>query len=212
VYPAGHTITLLRPLLLDLGAVAKGLAIDLAARELRELGDYAIDAGGDLYLAGCSPAGGPWSAGIRHPREEGHLVGAIRVSNRAVCSSGDYERRTSGGDHHILDPRSGSCAAGVASATVVAPTAMLADALATAAFVLGAVDGLRLLDRHGVDGLIVSESAMGLERHATRGMFSVYDLGHEAVHMEPPPVAVFPDAERTAPAGAGGPRSARRRR
>jgi thiamine biosynthesis lipoprotein len=207
-----HTVTLLRPLILDLGAVAKGLAIDLAARELRDLGDYAIDAGGDLYLAGRNPSGAPWSAGIRHPREPEQLLGAIRVSDRAVCSSGDYERRASGGDHHILDPRTGSCAAGVASATVVAPTAMLADALATAAFVLGPADGLRLLDRHGVDGLIVSESATGLERHATRGMFSVYDLGEEAVHVEPPPVAVLPHAERAAPAGAGGSRPARRPR
>ena len=55
--PAQRTITLLRPLILDLGAVAKGLAIDMAARELMPLEDYAIDAGGDLYVAGCNPDG-----------------------------------------------------------------------------------------------------------------------------------------------------------
>jgi thiamine biosynthesis lipoprotein len=55
----------------------------------------------------------------------------------------------------------------LASVTVVAPNAMLADALATAAFVLGPQEGLRLFDRLGVDGLIVTPQ---LERYATRGM------------------------------------------
>ena len=55
--PDRKTITLLRPLILDLGAVAKGLAIDLAARELRPFENFAIDAGGDLYLGGCNPNG-----------------------------------------------------------------------------------------------------------------------------------------------------------
>ena len=60
-----RTITLDRPLTLDLGAVAKGLAIDMAARELQPFEDFAIDAGGDLYLGGCNPDGAPWSIG--HP-------------------------------------------------------------------------------------------------------------------------------------------------
>jgi thiamine biosynthesis lipoprotein len=59
----------------------------------------------------------------------------------------------------------------VASVTVVAPTAMLADALATAAFVLGPTDGIRLFDRLGVDGLIVTPT---LERYATQGISSGY--------------------------------------
>ena len=165
------TITLLRPLILDLGAVAKGLAIDLAARELRPFENFAIDAGGDLYLGGCSPNGGPWSIGIRHPRRDHELIDSVRVSNRAVCTSGDYERRSPAGDegHHILDPRTEVSPHAVASVTVVAPTAMLADALATAAFVLGPADGIQLFDRLGVDGLIVSPT---LERYTTQGLFS----------------------------------------
>jgi FAD:protein FMN transferase len=165
-------ITLLSPLILDLGAVAKGLAIDMAARELQVLENYAIDAGGDLYLGGYSPDGAPWSVGIRHPRHDDQLIDSLRVSNRAVCTSGDYERLSSSGDggHHILDPRTGGSAHTVASVTVVAPTAMAADALATAAFVLGPADGIRLLERQGVDGLMVSPT---LERHSTRGMSSV---------------------------------------
>jgi FAD:protein FMN transferase len=157
-----RTITLDRSLTLDLGAVAKGLAVDAAARELRRFGDFAIDAGGDLYLGGRNPDGALWSVGIRHPRHDGQLIDSLSVSNKAVCTSGDYERGA-----HILDPRSGAAPADVASVTVVAPTAMVADALATAAFVLGPAEGIALLERHGVDGLIVTHA---LERHETAGL------------------------------------------
>jgi FAD:protein FMN transferase len=173
-----RTITLRRPLILDLGSVAKGLAIDMAARELSAFRDYAIDAGGDLYLAGRNENGNAWSVGIRHPRQDRELIDTIQVSDAAVCTSGDYERRAAGdGGHHIIDPRSSTSAAGAASVTVVAPTAMAADALATAAFVLGPSDGLQLLARQGVDGLIVSPT---LDRYATPGLRSRYHLGDEA--------------------------------
>jgi thiamine biosynthesis lipoprotein len=167
VNPDRKTITLHRPLILDLGAVAKGLAIDMAARELQPLRHFAIDAGGDLYLAGRSPDGEPWSVGVRHPRRDHELIDTLRVSDMAVCTSGDYERRDAETDgHHVLDPRTGASANAVASVTVVAPTAVSADALGTAAFVLGPADGIRLFARHGVDGLIVSPN---LERYATPG-------------------------------------------
>ena len=167
--PERRTITLIRPLILDLGAVAKGLAIDLASRELLSFENFAIDAGGDLYLGGCNAEDEPWSVGIRHPRHESELIESVRVSNRAVCTSGDYESRTAAGNasHHILDPRTGVSARSVASVTVVAPTAMLADAASTAAFVLGPAEGILLFNRLGVDGLIVSPT---LERFSTRGM------------------------------------------
>ncbi len=175
--PHRRTITLRRPLTLDLGAVAKGLAVDTAARELAPFRDFAIDAGGDLYLGGSNPQGSPWSVGIRHPRRDGELIDSLRVSNKAVCTSGDYERLTDdggsadpGAEHHILDPRTGLSPHAVASATVVAEGAMLADALATAAFVLGPEDGIQLLNRMGVDGLIVTQE---LERFETRGLHHV---------------------------------------
>jgi thiamine biosynthesis lipoprotein len=165
----GRTITLRRPLILDLGAVAKGLAVDAAARELLPFTDFAIDAGGDLFFGGHDPGGGPWSVGIRHPRLDGQIIDVLQVSDRAVCTSGDYERRVGGEGlrHHILDPRSGHSPGAVASATVVAPTALLADALATAACVLGPAEGLRLLDRLGVEGLLLTPE---LERFETPGL------------------------------------------
>jgi thiamine biosynthesis lipoprotein len=168
------TILLLRPLTLDLGAVVKGLAVDLAACELAPFEDFAIDAGGDLYLGGLNERGSPWSVGVRHPRDEKQLIASLQVSNQAVCTSGDYERRIQDSDghgvsHHILDPRtSGTSPHAVASATVVASRAMLADALATAAFVLGPQAGMQFLDRMGVEGLIVTPE---LEQYQTRGLY-----------------------------------------
>jgi thiamine biosynthesis lipoprotein len=142
--------------------------VDAAARELEPFRDFAIDAGGDLYLGGSNEQGTPWSIGIRHPRNGHEPIAFLRVSNEAVCTSGDYERRTPGGNsHHILDPRIGASAGAVASATVVASGAMLADALATAAFVLGPEEGIELLNRMGVEGLIVTPE---LEQFETRGL------------------------------------------
>jgi thiamine biosynthesis lipoprotein len=181
-----QTITLRRPLLLDLGAVAKGLAVDLAARELAASRDFAIDAGGDLYLGGTNHDGESWSIGIRHPRQPGECIAAVRVSDRAICTSGDYERQVPAGlasskptadltrstphppdaGHHIVDPRSGFSPSDVSSVTVIAPSAMLADALATTAFVLGPEDGRAWLERMGVEGLIVTSA---LELITTKG-------------------------------------------
>jgi thiamine biosynthesis lipoprotein len=160
-----QTVTLRKPLLLDLGAVAKGLAVDVAARELEPFTNFAVDAGGDLYLGGHNAEGEPWSIGIRHPREQS-LIETMQLSNAAVCTSGDYEKKsaTEPDVHHIMDARSGATATALASVTVVAPSAMVADALATAAFALGPVDGLSFLERHGVRGLMITPS---LERFET---------------------------------------------
>lgn len=181
VDPDHKTITVVHPLVLDLGAVAKGLAVDMAARELLPFENFAIDAGGDLYLGGHNAHGDSWSVGIRHPRDEVQLIETLRASNTAVCTSGDYERpsSTDPAGHHIIDPGTGYSPRMLASVTVVAPSAMVADALATAAFVLGPEKGLEMLERHGVNGLMISPT---LERFATRGMPGVTEVGVRTTH------------------------------
>jgi FAD:protein FMN transferase len=150
-------ILLRRPLLLDLGAVAKGLAIDLAAKELATFERYAIDAGGDIYAGVTSGSAAAWRVGIRNPVDESALIETVQLRNAAACTSGGYERPATGaGEHHLLDPRTGRSPNRLSSVTVVAPTAMVADALATAAFVLGPSKGLRLLHGQGVGGLLVT--------------------------------------------------------
>jgi FAD:protein FMN transferase len=159
--PQQRTILLRRPLVLDLGAVAKGLAVDAAARELAPCKDFLVDAGGDMYAGGCNYEGKPWRIGIRHPREAGEFIDEVELSDMAVCTSGDYARQT-----HLLDPRNSASASGVASVTVIAPVAMLADALATAAFVIGPPQAIEFLERMGAGGLIVTPQ---LECYRTQG-------------------------------------------
>jgi len=170
-----RTIRIERPLVLDLGAVAKGLAIDLAVRELRGLGDFALDAGGDLYLSGANGEGESWSVGICHPRAPTTLLATVRASNVAICTSGNYERRDVAPDGHIVDGRTLVTATTCESATVAAPLALVADALSTAAFVLGPADGLALLERHDVAGLIVDPS---LNVHMTSKWREQFELVH----------------------------------
>lgn len=167
--PRGCTVTLKRPLLLDLGAVAKGFAIDLAASELAAFPDFAINAGGDVFVRGCNRTGSAWRIGVRHPRRAAALIDTLSVTDAAVCTSGDYERPRSHGlaGHHIIQPAAGCSAEGAASVTVIAPTAMVADALSTAAFALGPERGIALLEEQGVQGIIVTP---GLRTVTTAGI------------------------------------------
>ncbi len=153
-----RTITLRRPLVLDLNAVAKGLAIDLAVQELKPYRHFCVEAGGDLFVRGHNAAGSNWHVGIQHPRAEGLLARTLHLSDVAVCTSGDYERRAPGAgrEGHILDARTRQPVTDLASVTVVAPTAMAADGLSTAAMVLGGDRGLEFLDQQGVRGLLVA--------------------------------------------------------
>jgi len=152
-----HTVLLRRPLILDLNAVSKGLAIDLAARELQAYPNVCVEAGGDLYVRGHNPVGEAWHIGIQHPRAEGVLAHTLHLTDTAVCTSGDYERRAGEGvgEGHILDARTRRPVADLASVTVIAPSAMAADGLSTAAMVLGRERGLHFLEAQRVGGLLI---------------------------------------------------------
>ncbi len=169
---SARSIRLERALVLDLGAVAKGLAIDMAVQELRPLANFAVDAGGDVYCAGHNDHELPWTIGIRHPREPQALLTRVSLTDAALCTSGDYERRVgnSESEHHVLDPSTGVSPREVTSASVIAPSAMVADALGTAAFVLGCTEGLALLERHELRACLVNAQ---LVRHTTPGWIDV---------------------------------------
>jgi FAD:protein FMN transferase len=146
---------------LDLGAIAKGWAVDCAIGKLEASGirDAIVDAGGDLRILGSRPGKGFWRIGVQHPRDPGTLLATFELRDTAIVTSGDYERFfiVSGERyHHILDPATGQPARGCRSVTVLAPSAAEADACATAAFVLGPDKGIAFLqDRPGVRGFIV---------------------------------------------------------
>lgn len=137
----------------DLGGIAKGYAVDRVARIFKEKGikRAMINIGGNLYLIG-HPS---WSVGIKDPKDPNKLIGKIRIDKEAgIATSGNYER-----PGHIIDPRTGKSASSVLSVTIVAPTAIEADALSTGVFVLGKEKGSELIEKlPEIEGVIIDEN------------------------------------------------------
>ncbi|MFC1833380.1 FAD:protein FMN transferase [Thermodesulfobacteriota bacterium] len=166
---------------LDLGAIAKGYALDRAKEVLTKYGvsSALINAGGDVLGMGLKQPGKPWRVGIQDPRNPRDIVAVVDLTDRVIVTSGDYERFfTKDGKryHHILDPRTGYPARGVQSVTIVAPDGVTADALATAVFVLGPGQGLEIIESTpGVEGFFIDSSGEvrvssgGTEIFETRG-------------------------------------------
>jgi thiamine biosynthesis lipoprotein len=153
------TLFLPRPeMRIGIAGIGKGYGVDRAADVLEERGftDYIVDGGGDIRLRGAKPDG-PWRVGIRHPRQPDQLYAALNTEAGAVVSSGDYFQffeKDGVRYHHILDPTTGRPARRTVAVTVIARTAMDADALATGMFVLGPERGLALAERmEGVEAL-----------------------------------------------------------
>jgi thiamine biosynthesis lipoprotein len=147
---------------IDLGGIAKGYAVDRAFELLKSLGyrNLIINAGGDLRVGGLK-IDQPWSIGIQHPRESQKILARISVSDMAVATSGDYEKfflYQGKRYHHIFSPKDGFPTDDCQSVTVICKEGMIADALATAVFVLGPEKGYTLCQKlEGVDCLIVDQ-------------------------------------------------------
>ena len=129
-----------RDLHLDLGAIAKGYGIDRATSVLRHRGirHAIVTVGGDLFALGNSPEGEAWTVGIRSPHDEHALSATLRVSDRAVATSGDYERFFMWHGmryHHLIDPATAAPRlTNFHSATVLAGRCIDADAASTSVF------------------------------------------------------------------------------
>jgi thiamine biosynthesis lipoprotein len=149
---------------ISLGGIAKGYAVDHAAKVLRDAGltSFYVQAGGDLYAAGKKPDGSDWSAGIRDPRgAEGVYFAILPVSDHAFSTAGDYERSyviDGKRYHHIIDPRTGKPATASRSVTIYAPTAFLADEIDDAVFILGPKKGLALVESLDDVGAVIVDA------------------------------------------------------
>ena len=136
---------------LTLDGIAKGYIVDQMAAALERAGiaRYLVEAGGDIRTGGLKEDGLPWAVAVRDPAGDGRLPGTLYLSGGAVATSGSYERYYDATRrfHHLVDPVTGSSPHDSVSATVVAPTATAADALATAVMVLGASAGVALVQR-----------------------------------------------------------------
>ena len=166
---------------IDLSAIAKGYGVDAVCVRLKELGhlNALVEVGGELRTMGNADGDRPWRIGIDRPTTMGPSMGEslqaiIEVGERAIATSGDYRnwREVDGVRiSHTIDPRTGRPVDNtVASATVLAPSCMEADALATALMVLGPEQGLKLIETmSGVeaslilreDGIYLVESSSG---------------------------------------------------
>jgi len=169
-------------MLLGLGGIAKGYALDQAARALRAMGvrDFLLSAGGQVY-AGGTRAGRPWRVGIRDPRgRPGDYFATLEIRDASLATSGDYERyfeRDGVRYHHVLDPRTGMPARGVRSVTVISPDATLADALSTALMVLGVERGLDVAASYeNVEAVFVDDAGAV---HTTPGISSKLTRLHD---------------------------------
>jgi len=145
---------------LDFGGIAKGFAVDKAMAALLAQGVHhaLVNAGGDLFAMSTATTETSWIVDIQHPHVADRSLATIPVHNRSVATSGNYENyfEQHGQRYgHLIDPRTGYPVASVASVTTLANTAMQADAISTAAFVLGPEQGFALLERlPNVEGIM----------------------------------------------------------
>ena len=156
---------------LDLGGIAKGWAADEAARRLGMHGPALIDAGGDIAVSGPLSNGARWPIGVADPSDPERNLEMLMIARGGVATSGrDYRRWQRNGiwKHHIIDPRTGEPAeTDIITATVIAPTALQAEAAAKRVFISGGRAGLDWLDgQTTLAGLLVLEG--GYVLHCSR--------------------------------------------
>lgn len=124
-------LTLDGPATIDVGALGKGRLVDLVVAEVEAevAGDVVVDASGDLAVRGTAQR-----IGLEHPFDPKRAIGVVEITDRALCASAINRRAWGSGLHHVLDARTGQPVRTIAATWAIAPTAMRADAVATALF------------------------------------------------------------------------------
>lgn len=127
----GEALTTVRPVLLDVGAAGKGYLVDLVSDLLTEHGirEHIVDASGDLRTRGV-----PMRIALEHPLNPRKAIGVAELPDGAFCASATNRRAWGDGLHHVLDAATGLPVRGVLATWVLAPTALVADGIATALF------------------------------------------------------------------------------
>lgn len=128
----GNTIETREPLVIDFGAVGKGLLVDLVSALMERAGheDFVVDGGGDMRHRGLEPI----EIGLEHPFDPTRVVGTTSLRNASLCASAINRRAWGDGLHHVLDGRTGRPTKGVVATWVMASDTATADGLATALF------------------------------------------------------------------------------
>ena len=153
------SIVVLQNTKLDFGAVAKGYAVDKAVQMLEQSKVPAalVNAGGEVKGFGSD-----WVVGIQHPRKKNEILEKIKLHGMSVATSGDYEQYFEANGkryHHILNPKTGMPANECQSVTVISKENKIADALATAVFVLGPKKGMELVNKiDDIEAMIIDSN------------------------------------------------------
>jgi FAD:protein FMN transferase len=175
-----NSVKLLRPKqVVDLGGIAKGFAGDEAIRIFKSNGITSayVNLGGNVVALGKKPDGSPWHIAIQNPRSaNGTYIGILEVSDKAVVTSGDYERffeKDNVRYHHILDPKTGYPArSGLISVTIVYDISIDSDALSTTSFILGMKEGYGLISRiKGAEAIFVTDEK---KVYITKGLDKIF--------------------------------------
>ncbi|MDP4145153.1 MAG: FAD:protein FMN transferase [Bacillota bacterium] len=170
---------------IDLGGIAKGFAADRAVEIYKNNGINSafINIGGNVLVLGNKPDGTSWNIGIQNPLEtRGECIGAVAVSDKTVVTSGDYVRYFEKNNvryHHILDPRTGyPSSSEVMSVTVIGESSIDADAVSTAAFILGLEEGMKFIESmESVHAVFITKNK---KVYATEGIRDSFIFtGHE---------------------------------
>ena len=162
----------------DIGALIEGYAADRAREAMLSAGcdTGLITVGGEVVAFGDRT----WKIGIKNPRGEG-VLGVIPLKNRAIATSGDYERffLERGRRYcHILDPATGWPAQSLMSASVIADSGTLANAWAVALFVAGPDRLAPVLEKQGMDWVVVDQGGKLAASSAMRGYFPAAGTAH----------------------------------
>ncbi|MCM8779007.1 MAG: FAD:protein FMN transferase [Candidatus Omnitrophica bacterium] len=161
---------------IDLGGIAKGYIVDRAVKVMRDEGikNALVNLGGDIFCLGKGENKSFWRIGIQDPLNAGRIVGSLKLSDKAVATSGQYENfREIGGKKfgHIIDPRSGyPVETDVLSVSVVAEDCLTADALATAIFVLGKEKAEPILKEFRAQAVIITRTGKGRHLWVSSGL------------------------------------------
>jgi len=145
------------------GAIGKGYAANQAMKLMQAKGitQGVVNASGDLICWGQQADGNAWEVAIEDPEEETKVIARLTIGERALVTSGDYEKyflHQGQRFSHIINPKTGYPTTGIKSVSVLCPDAELADALATAIFVLGKEKGLDLINRlKNIECLIIDD-------------------------------------------------------
>jgi len=191
-----HTIRFDRPgVRIDLGGIAKGYAVDVAAESLlaRGVRDALVDISGNMFALGAPAHAERWRIGIRDPRDRvPYFARLLLSSGEGISTSGKYEQFVAANGKtygHIMDPRTGRPADGLISVTVIARRAMEADAWSTALFVLGPAEARRKArERDDLSAILVVPGDDGIDtvwvESSLRDRFALENDGRTLFRVE----------------------------